>query len=44
MKLGVGRLNALTVADSCENARNPSRMGIFYPADSGGWVWCGRGL
>jgi hypothetical protein len=32
MKLEVGRLNVLTVADSWENLVNPSRVGIRHPA------------
>jgi hypothetical protein len=31
MKLEVGRLNVLTVADSAENLANPSRVGMADP-------------
>ena len=32
MKLGLGLLNVLTVADSWENARNPVWVGMLHPA------------
>jgi hypothetical protein len=33
MKLEVGLLNVVTVADSAENLANPSLVGMRYPAD-----------